>query len=63
MLRIILYSFLAVFFAMASPATEPVQVMLMSFNTWYGEGIELARSRFSIIPADARHRSAQPRRR
>ena len=42
------------FFAVASPAAEPVQVRLMSFNTWYGEGIELARSRFSIIPADAK---------
>ena len=36
MLRIVICSFLAMFFAAAAPAAEPVQIKIMSFNIWYG---------------------------
>ena len=36
MLRIVMCSFLAMFFSTAASAAEPVQVKIMSFNIWYG---------------------------
>ena len=36
MLRIIICSFLAIFFSAAASAVEPIQVKIMSFNIWYG---------------------------
>ena len=53
MLRIILCSFLAVFFS-AAAAAESVQVKIMSFNIWYGgEQVDLNRIIEAIKKADA----------
>lgn len=54
MLRIIICSFLAIFFSAAASAAEPVQVKIMSFNIWYGgDQVNFNRIIEAIKKADA----------
>lgn len=54
MLRIIVCSFLAIFFSAAASAAEPVQVKIMSFNIWYGgDQVNFNRIIEAIKKADA----------